>query len=134
MFLKLLKIILILALVESQGIASQNYFTVLKNQDINMTVGESSLISSVYKPSWMQCMTVCYVNPNCKTAVHDNSKGRLTNCFTYSRYFQAIELIPSITGVICEKKTSSASKTFFLTMKHMHYFIASCLTPLVCIQ
>ena len=50
----------------SQGVKSQNDFKLLKNQDIAVTVGESSLISSVYKPSRMQCMAVCSANPNCK--------------------------------------------------------------------
>ncbi len=36
--------ILILATVESQGVANQNDFIVLKNQNLNMTVNETSLI------------------------------------------------------------------------------------------
>ena len=86
--------------------ANKNDFKVLKNQDINVTVGESSLISSVYKPSRMQCMAVCSSNPNCKTAVYDNGQGRLTNCFTYNQYFKTSELIPSISEIVYEKKSS----------------------------
>jgi hypothetical protein len=65
-----------------------------------MTVSESSLISSFYKPSSMQCMSLCNTNANCLTAVYDNSQGRLMNCFTYNRYFNTSELIPSSTGVV----------------------------------
>jgi hypothetical protein len=102
--------ILLLAFDKSQGVSNQNYFRVLKNQNINMTVGESSLISSVYKLSRMQCMTVCSVNSNCKTAVYDNRQGNLINCFSYSRYFKTSELKPSSTGVVYEKKSG---KIFF---------------------
>ncbi len=97
--------ILLLAFDESQGVANHNDFRVLKNQNINMSVGESSLISSVYKLSRMQCMTFCSVNSNCKTTVYDNRQGNLINCFTYSRYFKTSELIPSSTGVVYEKKS-----------------------------
>ncbi len=96
----------ILLLVSIRTETIQNDFKVLKNQDINMTVSESSLISSFYKPSRMQCANVCGANPNCLTAVHDNSQGRLMNCFTYNRYFNTSELIPSSTGVVYEKKLS----------------------------
>jgi hypothetical protein len=105
--------ILLLATVESQVVANQNNYKVMKNQDIVMTMGESSLISSIYKPSRMQCMGVCSANTNCKTVVYDNSQGRLTNCITYSRYFETCELIPSSTGVIYEKKSNSQSKIYF---------------------
>ncbi len=96
----------ILLLVSIRTEAVHNDFKVFKNQDINMTVGESSLISSFYKPSRMQCASVCSANPSCLSAVHDNSRGRLMNCFTYNRYFKTSELIPSSTGVVYEKKLS----------------------------
>ncbi len=83
--------------------AIHNDFKVLKNQDLNMSVGESSLISSFYKPSRMQCASVCSANPNCLSAVHDNSRGKLMNCFIYNRCFNTSELIPSSTGVVYEK-------------------------------
>jgi hypothetical protein len=104
----LIKIFLvnILLLVSISAEAIHNDFKVLKNQDINMTVGESSLISSFYKPSRMQCMSLCNTNANCLTAVYDNSQGKLMNCFTYNRYFSTSELIPSSTGVVYEKKLS----------------------------
>jgi hypothetical protein len=111
----LFKCVLFLATVESQGVTNQNDFKVLKNQDINMTVGESSLISSVYKPSRMQCMAMCSGNSNCKLAVYDKSQGRLTNCFTYSRYFKISELIPSSTGVIYEKKSTGKIKEIYFS-------------------
>jgi hypothetical protein len=96
----------ILLLVSIRTEAIHNDFKVLKNQDINMTVGESSLISSFYKPSRMQCANVCGATPNCLSAVHDKSRGSLMNCFTYNRYFNTSELIPSSTGVVYEKKLS----------------------------
>jgi hypothetical protein len=101
----------ILFLMEIRTEAIHNDFKVLKNQDLNMTVGESSLISSFYKPSRMQCASVCSANPNCLSAVHENSQGRLMNCFTYNRYFNTSELIPSSTGVVYEKK--SFCKNYF---------------------
>jgi hypothetical protein len=109
----LIKIFLvnILLLVSIRTETIQNDFKVLKNQDINMTVSESSLISSFYKPSRMQCASVCNANPNCLSAVNDKSRGRLMNCFTYNRYFNTSELIPSSTGVIYVKK--SLSKNYF---------------------
>ncbi len=97
----------ILLLVSIRTETIQNDFKVLENQDINMTVSESSLISSLYKPLWMQCASVCSANPNCLSAVHDNSQGRLMNCFTYNRYFKTSELIPSSTGVVYVKKSLS---------------------------
>jgi hypothetical protein len=106
--------ILILATVESQGVANQNDFIVLKNQNLNMTVNETSLISSLYKPSRMQCMAVCSSDPNCLTAVYDNSQGRLMNCFIYQRIFETSELISSSTGVVFQKKSFSASKIYFI--------------------
>ena len=109
--------ILLLAFDESQVVANQNDFRVLKNQDISMTVGESSFISSVYKQSRMQCMTVCSANSNCKTAVYDNSQGRFTNCFTYNRYFKTSELMPSSTGVVYEKKICK----IFITPKRIYF-------------
>jgi hypothetical protein len=107
--------ILIVALVESQQVVENpNEFKILKNQNINMTVNESSLISSNYKPSRMQCMAFCSTNINCLTAAYDNSQGRLTNCFTYNRYFQTSELIPSSTGVVYQKKSSKIYFNFFI--------------------
>jgi hypothetical protein len=96
----------ILLLVSIRTETIQNDFKVLKKQDINMTVGESSLISSFYEPLWMQCASVCSANPSCLSAVHDKSRGSLMNCFTYNRYFNTSELIPSSTGVVYEKKLS----------------------------
>jgi hypothetical protein len=96
----------ILLLVSIRTETIQNDFKVLENQDLNMTVSEPSLISSFYKPSRMQCASECSANPNCLSAVHDNSQGRLMNCFTYNRYFNTSELIPSSTGVVYEKKLS----------------------------
>jgi hypothetical protein len=109
----LIKIFLvnILLLVSIRTEAIHNDFKVLKNQDINLTVGDSSLISSLYKPSRMQCASVCSANPSCLSAVHDSSRGRLMNCFTYNRYFSTSELIPSRTGVVYEKK--SFCKNYF---------------------
>jgi hypothetical protein len=106
--------ILIVALVESQGVENPNEFIILKNQSINMAVSESSQISSVYKPSRMQCMALCSTNTNCLTAAYDNSQGRLKNCLTYKRYFQTSELIPSSTGVVYEKKSSKIYFYFFI--------------------
>ena len=85
--------ILTLASIRTETI--QNDFKVFKNQVLNMTLSESSLISSLYGPLWMQCAGVCSANPNCKTAICDSSQGRLVNCFIYNRYFKASELISS---------------------------------------
>ncbi len=89
----------------SEGIINQNDFTVFKNQEINLTVGESSLISNIFKPSRMQCMAGCSLNEYCKTVVYYNGQGRLINCFIYMRYFQTSEFIPSSTGVVYQKKS-----------------------------
>jgi hypothetical protein len=109
----LIKIFLvnILLLVSIRTEAIHNDFKVSKNQDINMTVSESSLISSLFKPSRMQCADVCSANRNCLSAVHDSSRIRLMNCFTYNRYFSTNELIPSSKGVVYEKK--SFCKNYF---------------------
>jgi hypothetical protein len=101
----------ILLLVSIRTETIQNDFNIFKNQDINMAVGESSLISSVYKSLWMQCAGVCSANPDCKTAVYDKSQSMLMNCFTYSQNFKTSELIPSSTGVVYEK--ISLSKKYF---------------------
>jgi hypothetical protein len=106
--------ILILVSLESQGVANQNDFIVLKNQDLNVTVNETSLISSVFKPSRMQCMTMCSSDPNCLTAVYDNNQGSLTNCFIYRRFFETNELISSSTGVVFQKKSLSESKIYLI--------------------
>jgi hypothetical protein len=100
-----INILIILKL--SQGTINQNDFKVFKNQEINFTVGESSLISNVFKPSRMQCMAGCSLNENCKTAVYYNCQGRLINCFIYTRFFQTIEFIPTSTGVVYQKKSNS---------------------------
>jgi hypothetical protein len=63
--------ILTLASIRTETI--QNDFKVFKNQVVNMTLSESSLISNLYRPLWMQCAAVCNANPNCKTAIYDNS-------------------------------------------------------------
>ena len=96
----------------------QHAFKVLKNQDINMTIGESSLISSVNKPSRTTCMAACNSNPNCLTTIYDNSKGRITNFFIYSRYFKANEMIPSSTSMIYEKKLGKL-KLFLILFEHI---------------
>jgi hypothetical protein len=96
----------ILLLVSIRTETVQNDFKVFKNQDLNMTLGESSLISSFYKPLMIQCASVCSANPSCRTAIYDNIQARLMNCFTYNRYFNTIELIPSSIGVVYEKKLS----------------------------
>ncbi len=95
-----------LALGYSQGVEYPNDFKIFKNQYLNMTVNESSLISCVYKPSRLQCLALCSTNTNCLTAIYDNSHEKLTNCFTYSKYFQTSELIPSSTIVLYQKKSS----------------------------
>ena len=82
----------------------QHEFKVSKNQYINMMMGESSLISSVNKMGDLFCVASCNSNPNCLTAVYDNSQGGITKCFSYSRYFKVNELIPSTTSIIYEKK------------------------------
>ena len=92
----------LLSVVKTETV--QHEFKVSKNQDINLTIGESSLISSVNKPSRMTYMATCNSNPNCLTAVYGNSQARITNCFIYSRYFKANELIPSSTSIIYEKR------------------------------
>jgi hypothetical protein len=56
---------------------------------INIPVSKSGLISSVYKPLRMQCITLCSTNTNCLTAMYDNRHNKLNNCFTYSKYFQS---------------------------------------------
>ncbi len=96
----------ILLLVSIRTETIQNDFKVLKNQDLNMTLSETSLISSFYKLSRIQCASVCSTNPNCLSGVHDNSQGNLVNCFTYNRYFNTSELTPSSTGDVFEKKLS----------------------------
>ena len=82
----------------------QHEFKVSKNKEISMTIGESSLISSVNKMGDLFCVASCNSNPNCLTAVYDNSQGGITKCFSYSRYFKVNELIPSTTSIIYEKK------------------------------
>jgi hypothetical protein len=65
-----------------------------------MTLCESSLISSLYGPLWMQCAAVCSANPKCKTAIYDDCQGRLI----YNRYFKASELLSSCTGAVYVEK------------------------------
>ena len=77
----------------------QHEFKVSKNKEISMTIGESSLISSVNKMGDLFCVASCNSNPNCLTAVYHNSQGRIVNCFIYSRYFMANELILSSTSM-----------------------------------
>jgi hypothetical protein len=55
----------ILTFVSIKTETIRNDFKVFKNQVLNITVGESSLTSSVYKPLWMDCATICSTNPNC---------------------------------------------------------------------
>jgi hypothetical protein len=111
--------ILILALGATQGEERQNDFKIFKNQYKNMTVNESSLVSSLYKPSRMQCITLCSTNTNCLTAMYDNSHEKINNCFTYSKYFQTNELIPSSTVVIYEKKSSMIYFSFIILHKKL---------------
>jgi hypothetical protein len=106
--------IIILALGATQGVLNSNDFKILKNQYINIPVSESGLISSVYKPSRMQCITLCSTNTNCLTAMYDNSHNKLNNCFTYRKYFQTRELIQSSSGVVYEKKSSMIYINFII--------------------
>ena len=92
----------------------QREFKVSQNQDINMTIGDSSLISSVNKLSRMTCIATCNSNPNCMTAVYDNSQGRITNCFIYNRYYKAYQLIPSSKSIIYEKELVNQYGKLFL--------------------
>ena len=96
-----------LALINGESI--QNYFKVLKDQGVNSTLGEPSLISSVFKPSRLTCPTSCSSNSNCTTAVYDNTKGIIRNCFLYNRQFSSNELISSTTMVLYEKKYNNST-------------------------
>jgi hypothetical protein len=82
----------------------QNNFNILTNKDINSMMDEISLISSANKIFGLCCLTLCNSNPNCLTAVYDYSKININNCFTYSQYIKATELIPSKTSIVYEKK------------------------------
>jgi hypothetical protein len=114
--------IILWALGELQGVLYQNDFKILKNQYLNMTLSESSLISSVYKASRMQCIGLCTTDSNCLTAIYDISYGKLNSCFTYNKYFQTSQFIPSGTAVVYEKKSS---KIIFFNI----LFYTSTLTP-----
>ena len=91
----------------------QHAFKVFKNQDINATSGESSLISSVNKMGDLFCVASCNSNPNCRTVVYKNSHGIIRNCTIYSRYFNANDFIPSITSIIYVKKLDNQLGKFF---------------------
>jgi hypothetical protein len=96
--------ILILASIRTETV--QNYFKVSKNNDINLTVGESSIISSGNKKFAFLCWAVCSSDPYCLTATYDKSQGRITNCFTYNRYFITNEMILSSTSNVYQKEPS----------------------------
>ena len=104
-------ILVILKMALINGEAVQHDFKVLKDQGVDLVVGESSLISSIFKPSRMQCMAACSSNSNCVTAVYDNSKGMITNCFLYNRQFCSNELIPSTNSILYENKSNSSILT-----------------------
>jgi hypothetical protein len=101
--------ILILISREQAVVGNQNYFEVFKNQDINLD--ESNLILTVHKSSKMQCIALCISNPKCLTAAYDNSQRKITNCLTYSRFFQSGELILSSSGVVYQKKKKNKTTT-----------------------
>ena len=98
-------ILAFLKLASMNGESVQNDFKVLKDQGVSTLVGESSLISSIFKPSIMTCMASCSSNPNCITVVYDNSKGMVRNCFLYNRQFSSNELIQSTTSILYETKS-----------------------------
>ena len=101
-------ILVILKMALINGEAVQHDFRVLKDQGVDLVVSESSLISSIFKPSRMKCMAACSSNSNCVTAVYDNSKGMVRNCFLYNRKFCSNELIPSTNSILYEKKSKSS--------------------------
>ena len=104
-------ILVFLKMALINGEAVQHDFRVLKDQGVDLLVGESSLISSIFKPSRMQCMAACSSNSDCVTAVYDNSKGMVRNCFHYNRQFFSNELIPSTNSILYEKKSYSSTLT-----------------------
>ena len=107
-------ILAFLKLASMNGESVQNDFKVLKDQGVSTLVGESSLISSIFKPSRMTCMTSCSSNPNCITVVYDNSKGMVRNCFLYNRQFSSNELFQSTTSILYEKKSPFQGETSYL--------------------
>ena len=91
----------VLKLLSVESEIFQLEFKVAKTKDINKTIGEVNLISSVYKESRMTwLMASCNSNTKCLTAVYDNTQGRIINCFIFSRYFRTGELIPSKTSIL----------------------------------
>ena len=107
------------------GETVQNDFKVFKDLGVNSSLGESSLISSVFKPSRMTCMRSCSSNHNCLTAVYDNSNGRVTNCFLYNRFFCSDELIIMTTSILYEKQSNSSNFTSNISFQHLSIFYIS---------
>ena len=101
----LLSILRLLRCVRTDKI--EHDFKVSQNQGLDLAGSEPCLISSVYKPSRMICMGSCNSDSECLTAVYDQSKGMIRNCFMYNRYFKSSELIPSSTSILYEKKISN---------------------------
>ena len=101
----LILVFLKMALINGETV--QHDFRVLKDQGVDLVVSESSLISSIFKPSRMQCMAACSSNSNCVTAVYDHSEGMVRNCFLYNRQICSNELMPSTNSILYEKKSNS---------------------------
>ena len=100
----LINVLQLVSVVQSETI--QHEFRVNKTQDVNKTICESSLISSVSKLTGLVCLAACNSNQNCLTAVYDNSSGIIRNCFMYNRHFNTTEFIPSSTSTVYQKKSS----------------------------
>jgi hypothetical protein len=112
--------ILILASIRTEKV--QN-FKVSKNNDINLTVGESNIISIAYKKFAFLCLAVCSSDPYCLTATYDKSQERITNCFTYNRYFITNEMILSSTSNVYQKQPSVLNYPKNIPLNLIQYFI-----------
>ena len=112
-----------LILAPVRGETVQSDFNIVKNKDINLTLGGSSMISSSNKLLDLLCLAVCSSNPHCLTAVYDKNLGRLINCFKYDQYFQASELIPSSTRIVYEKKRSKLIKIYAPQLSCIVFFL-----------
>ena len=108
----LINVLKLVSVVKTETV--QHKFKVTKNRDIDMTIGDGNLISSVNQISDLVCLESCNSNFYFLTTVFDNSQGRITNCFLYKRHFNITELISSSTSSFYEKNIPIISSKFLL--------------------
>ncbi len=110
--------LLVILLSITKTISGDDYVT-FDNKNINSLIlsPQQWLISSSSKSSKDTCSTSCDSIRNCLTFVYDASKNNEQNCFLYSKYFKAGELVTKSNVTLYKKK----SKRVLIPYKYVNF-------------